>query len=178
MNINQPRPTSRDKVDFFNKFFAGHAFLTLEQSNTDGSSILRNVGYYPQNSVYPGSFRDRSVFGEDSKTPYSVSLKMTVSGSEFQTVMHSLLEQQSHPYDLEDFNCVNSVALVMEKIGVHLPMNPSCIDIIFKGVNPGDLGQDIRDLDLKSFQAKNGNRKISKIENDNNVILPSPKRGC
>src|SRR5690606_27138233 len=101
INVNQPRPDSRDKVDPSNNFMAGHTFLTLVQDNPDGSKIIRNVGFYPKNSVYPGNYEDQSIFGEDSGTPFAVSLKITVTGQEMNTVVSSLIAQQSLSYDLE-----------------------------------------------------------------------------
>lgn len=177
VNVNQPRPNSRDKVDPSNDFQAGHTFLSLEQVNSDGSKIVRNVGFYPQNSVYPGKFEDQSIFGEDSDSPFSVSLKIGVSGQELNTVLNSLISQQSTSYDLEIFNCVSSVATALNKIDVHLPMTSSGIEYLFKGVNPGDLGQDIRNLDLNKFQAKNGNRKVDRKTSDKNDIKPLKKNG-
>src|SRR5690606_18966121 len=48
VNVNQPRPNSRDKVDHSNDFMVGHAFLSLEQTRANGTVITRNIGYYPE----------------------------------------------------------------------------------------------------------------------------------
>ena len=177
VNVNQPRPNSRDKVDPSNNFAAGHTFFSLEQVNSDGSKIIRNIGFYPKNSVYPGNFEDASIFGDDSDTPFSVSLKVTVTAAEMITVLNSMKEQQSVPYNLENSNCVSSVTSSLEKINIHLPMTSSGIEYLFKGVNPGDLGQDIRNLDLNQFQAKNGNRKVVRSTSEKNNYQPSQKKG-
>ena len=66
VNVNQADPNTRDKIDPAADFIVGHTFLSLEQTNTDGSQIIRNVGFYPNGSVYPGNSIDQSIFGEDS----------------------------------------------------------------------------------------------------------------
>ena len=177
INVNQPRPNSRDKIDISQDFMVGHTYLTLQQKNSDGTKIVRNVGLYPQSIVYPGSQQDVSIFGEDSNTPFSASLNISVSGSEMNTVINSLLNQQSRKYDLSNFNCVNSSALALGSIGIYLPLTISGIDFLYQGVNPGDLGQDIRNLDLKGFSENNGNRKMEKTESNKNDMKPPQKSG-
>ena len=71
------------------------------------------MGYYPQGSVWPGNSKDQAIFGEDSKTNYCVSLKISLSGDELQTVINNLIKQQSSDYDLNNFNCVNSAAAAL-----------------------------------------------------------------
>ena len=177
INVNQPRPDSRDKVDPSNNFMAGHTFLTLEQNNPDGTKVIRNIGFYPENSVYPGNFEDESIFGEDSETPFAVSLKMTVTGQEMNTVVNSLIAQQSLSYNLENSNCVSSVISSLQKINIQLPTTSSGIENLFKGVNPGDFGQDIRNLDLDKFGKDNGNRKVERKTSKKNDLQPSGKKG-
>ena len=177
VNVNQPRPNSRDKVDPFNDFMVGHAFLSLEQTKADGSVIIRNIGYYPETSVYPGKYTDQSVFGEDSETPISVSLNISVSGDEMSTIINSLISQQSVFYDLENANCASSIISTLDKINIQMPSTSSGIYNLFKGLNPGDLGQDIRNLDVNKFGKDNGNRKVVKRTSEKNDLKPTPKKG-
>lgn len=177
VRINQPRPNSSDKVNLAADYIVGHTYLSLEQVNIDGSKVSRNVGFYPESSVYPGSTSDVSVFGEDSNTPFAVSLNIAVTGTELNTVINTLLNQQSKPYELNNFNCVNSAGSALVSIGINLPLNSSGITNLFKGSSPGELGQDIRNLDLNSFISKNGNRMVSREMKDKNELKPSPKEG-
>ena len=41
VNINQPDPGTREIVNPLSAFPVGHTFLTLEQHNADGTSIIR-----------------------------------------------------------------------------------------------------------------------------------------
>jgi hypothetical protein len=70
-------------VNPLSPFPVGHTFLTLEQHNADGTSIIRTVGFYPKNSVKPGNEKDQSIFGNDSYKPYDVSLNFTVTSPQF-----------------------------------------------------------------------------------------------
>src|SRR5690606_37664184 len=117
-----------------NEFIAGHTFLSLEQLKSDGTTIVRNVGFYPKNSVYPGKFEDVSIFGDDSDTHFSVSLKMAVTGKEMIIVLNSLKAQQLLAYDIESENCVSAVSSSLKKININLPMTVSGIESIYKGV--------------------------------------------
>lgn len=177
VNVNQADPNTRDKIDPTADFIVGHTFLSLEQTNIDGSKIVRNVGFYPSGSVYPGNPNDKSIFGEDSNTPYSVSLKISVSGAELNTVINTLLNQQSSNYELNNFNCVNSTAAALASIKVNLPLSKSGDQTFFSGNNPGDLGQDIRNLNLNSFSQNNGNRNIVRTVSNSNDQKPKTKAG-
>jgi hypothetical protein len=177
VNVNQADPNTRDKIDPTADFIVGHTFLSLEQINTDGSQIIRNVGFYPNGSVYPGNSTAQSIFGEDSNTPYAVSLKISVTGGELNTVINTLLNQQSSKYELNNFNCVNSAASALAAIKVNLPLSKSGNQTFFSGNNPGDLGQDIRNLDLNAFSQNNGNRNVYRTVSNSNDQKAIPKKG-
>lgn len=177
VNINEPSPGTRDVFSPFSSFQAGHTFLTLEQHNTDGSSIIRNIGFYPKYSAKPGDPLDVAVFGEDSNTPFDVSLKISVSGSDFVTVIRNL-QNQTMVYDLNNFNCTNSAMSALKSININLPSTKS-VSALFSGNNPGDLGEDIRNMDLNNFSASNGSRKITRtVSNSNNQVAPKRNGGC
>jgi hypothetical protein len=177
VNINQPSPGTRDVFSAFSNFRAGHTFLTLEQHNSDGTSIIRNIGFYPKYAAKPGDPLDVAVFGEDSNTPFDVSLKISVSGSDFITVTRNL-ENQTMVYDLNNFNCTNSAISALKSINVNLPSTKSA-SALFSGNNPGDLGEDIRNMDLNNFSASNGNRKMTRtVSSSNNQAAPKRNGGC
>ncbi len=176
VNVNQPEPGTREVFDPSSTFPVGHTFLTLEQDNPDGSKIIRNLGFYPRNGVKPGSAVDQSTFGEDSQTPYDISLKINLSGSDFTKLINSLISQQSLNYDLNNFNCTNSPMNALGTIGIELPATKSN-SLLFNGYDPADLGEDIRGLNLDSFSADNGGRKISRTTSAGNTQKPSAKTG-
>ena len=177
VNVNQASPGTRDVFDPFSSFPAGHTFLTLEQYNTDGSSIIRNLGFYPKFTSKPGDPLTIATFGDDSNTPYDISIKISVSSSDFITVINNL-ESQPLIYDLNNFNCTNSAMDALNSININLPSTKSN-SALFSGNNPGDLGEDIRNLNLNNFSANNGNRKITRtVSNSNNQTAPKSSGGC
>jgi len=176
INVNQPIPGSRELYEPFATFPVGHTYLTLQQLNADGSTIVRNVGFYPKNSVKPGRATGLATFGDDSDTQFDVSLKITVSGSDFSTVVNTLTNQQSINYDLNKFNCTSSAISALGSINVNLP-NTNSGSILFNGTNPADLGEDIRAINLNEFSANNGGRKIVRIQSNDNINKPPPKIG-
>ena len=177
MNVNQPSPGTRDVFVPFSSFRAGHTFLTLEQHNADGSSIIRNIGFYPKYTSKPGDPLTVAIFGDDSNTPFDVSIKISVSGADLITVLHSL-EGQPLVYDLDNFNCTNSAMDALKSININLPSTKSN-SALFDGNNPGDLGEDIRSLNLNNFSANSGNRAMTRtVSNSNNQSAPPRSGGC
>lgn len=178
VNVNQPIPGSRDVFDPLKKFMVGHTFLTLQQTNPDGSSIVRNIGWYPKDMVKPGNETDDGTFADDSETPFDISLKISVSGNDFLTVISSLIAEEKLQFNLDNFNCTNSALTAFLSIGVHLPDTKSNV-ILFSGNNPADLGEDIKNLDLNKFKAENGNRQVVRTQaSDNTQKPPAKKGGC
>ncbi len=178
VNINQPVPGSREIFEPLANFPVGHTYLTLQQNNADGSSIIRNIGFYPKNIVKPGSSTDVATFGEDSNTPFDVSLRISVSGSDFNTVVNNLVGQQRLMYDLDNFNCANSAIGALQSININLPDTKSN-NVLFSGSNPADLGEDIKNLNLDKFSADNGGRKVVRTQSsDNSQKPPAKKGGC
>jgi hypothetical protein len=176
VNVNEPDPGTREVVDPFSSFPVGHTFLTLEQDNADGTSIIRTVGFYPKNSVKPGSEKDQSIFGNDSNTPFDVSLNFTVSADQLNKVASTLENQQALQYDLDNFNCTNSAMDALKAININLPDTKSD-EPLFSGNDPGDLGEDIRGLNLNTFSSENGNIKVVRTVSNSNNQYPNPRTG-
>jgi hypothetical protein len=176
VNVNEPDPGTRDVVNPFSSFPVGHTYLTLEQHNADGTSIIRTVGFYPKNSVKPGRETDQSIFGNDSYTPYDVSLNFTVTGTQLSKVASTLVNQQAYQYDLDNFNCTNSAMDALKAININLPDTKSD-EPLFSGNDPGDLGEDIRSLNLNDFSAENGNVKAIRTVSNSNILYPKGRTG-
>ena len=66
----------------------------------------------------------------------------------------------------------------LKSININLPSTKST-SALFSGNNPGDLGEDIRNMDLNNFSANNGSRKITRtVSNSNNQTAPKRSGGC
>jgi hypothetical protein len=101
---------------------------------------------------------DVAIFGDDSNTPSSISLKINVSGSDFMSLINKV-KTQTMVFDLNNFNCTNFAIDALKSIHINLPSTKST-SALFSGNSPGDLGEDIRNIDLNNFSETNGSRKI------------------
>lgn len=178
INVNQPVPNSRDLGNMDSRYVVGHTYMTLEEGFSNGNSVIRNVGFYPVTGAKPGSSIDKSVFGDDSNTPFSVSLKISMSGNEFNTLLSTISSNQLQNFDLNNFNCTSSTIETFNSVNIHLPSTKSDAPL-YKGNNPADLGQDIRNMDLNKFSSENGGRKVIRNVSKNNAnnINPPAKAG-
>lgn len=176
VNVNQPEPNTREIFNVYSDNPVGHTFLTLTQHNADGSITIRNVGFYPKNYAKPGHDVDQSVFGDDSNTPFDASLEFTVSGTDFNTITNTLVNQQAINYNLNNFNCTNSAIDALKSININLPDTKS-MDLLFSGSDPADLGEDIKNLNLEDFKNANGNRDVKRKVTNNNDQLPPTRKG-
>ncbi len=64
---------------------------------------------------------------------------------------------------------MNSAAAALASIRVSLPLSKLEEQFLFSGNNPGNLGQDLRNLNLDTYSQNNGNRRmIRTVSNSNN----------
>ncbi|MBE7169655.1 MAG: hypothetical protein INR73_03650 [Williamsia sp.] len=175
VNVNQPVPGSRELVNLNANHNAGHAFLTLSEQ-TDGNSIIRNVGFYPLHSAKSVNGNDQSIFGDDSKTSSSVSLKLSVSATEFNNLQTVIYDLVKYNYDLNDNNCTTVIIDALNKINIHLPSTIGD-NLLFKGNDPADLGEDLRLLNLNLFSNQNGGRHVVRNVSNKNSLYPPNKTG-
>lgn len=174
VNVNQPEPNTNSLINFANNYNAGHAYLTLQENLSNGDIIIRNIGFYPMHSAKPGSENDQSIFGDDTETVYSVSMKIPMSHNEFGNLLANIKNDQSREYNLESYNCTTVIISAFNSINVHLPATTR-ESFKFDGYNPADLGQDIRKLSLDKFSVENGSKQIVRTVSKKNDQLP-PKR--
>lgn len=172
VNVNQPTPNSRDVMNLTANRKVGHTFVTLEQRNPNGTVFTRNVGWYPESSAKPADGLTNGVYQDDSATPFAVGLTVVVTAQEFNKVVEYLLGVNQ--YSVSDANCTNIAVNAFGKANVKLPQtigyvytqtnnyvtSPSGKAIVFQGVNPADLGQDIRAMNATTFSQNNGGRMV------------------
>lgn len=162
ININQPEPNTREITNINADHMAGHTFLTLEQKNPDGSTTVRNLGWYPQGSVKPSDGTIAGQYQDDAGTAYCVSLSVAVSATEFNQVKNYLLTIKN--YNVQTANCTNIAINAFAKAGVALPQTQGVLygptnyyspstqkPVLFRGANPADLGQDIRGMNATTL---------------------------
>lgn len=162
--VAQPNPGSRDtwafrspgqSIEAGNPVLVGHTFIVLKEV-TPSKTIVRNVGLYPANFVAPTSPATQGVLGNDEQHEYNISLTVSLTSSEFTNVVNYISQgyNGSFTYDLNTNNCTTFAANAMSSAHVTLPRtfgtwtNGS-------GMNPGDMGEDIRALTLSPNMVRN-----------------------
>lgn len=143
----------------------GHTFIGIEQGG-----IERYLGFYPVSNAASLLGPQESSINDNSSSAYDVSITLSASSSQMNDVLDYVTNYRSQ-YDLNNYNCTDFGIGVAEKGGLTLPRTIGEYDaylIKFKGRNPVDLGQDIRQMSAPDKGS------INKNSGD----APSKKGGC
>jgi hypothetical protein len=133
---------------------AGHAFLILSQWDMVGR-ITRNVGFYPKTPVSPFSPATQGQLSNDDEHEYDISLTIEMDNSKFFTLLDFISHgnDPGYNYDLNSNNCSSFAIRAIRSTGINLPFNPGTWPN-GGGFNPGDLGEDIRTMNLQPGMTK------------------------
>ncbi|MFA9372014.1 MAG: hypothetical protein ACERIH_09925 [Labilibaculum antarcticum] len=136
----------------------GHTFVGLTQG--DNTVIL---GFYPKNGAKPTMELDFSILGNDSDTAYDVSITKEITTGQVNAILY-YIENYPKKYQLSIFNCTDFGINVAKFGGLNLP-DTSSKWLGGEGSNPGNLGQDIRNMQLPNGVNRNLNGGISPSNN-------------
>lgn len=165
--VSQPAPGTRDAwapttggpsgstaVD--NPVNAGHTFLVLSEIFSD-HSVVRNVGFYPQTLVYPGSPSAQGQLNNDANHTYNISLTVTVDNGQFFNILNYIDQGNNlgFMYNLSTNNCTSFDLHALEAGSITLPATVGSWTGGGYGYDPGDLGEDIRSMQLSSNMTRN-----------------------
>jgi len=156
--VAQPVPGTREPWGFTRTMpggsadlvSAGHTFLILSQWDMAGR-ITRNVGFYPKTGASPISPLDQGQLNNDEVHGYNISLTIEMDNSKF----FAMLDYISHGndpgfnYDLNSNNCSSFAIRALRSAGINLPFTTGTWPN-GGGFNPGDLGEDIRNMTLQA----------------------------
>ena len=141
--------------------FVGHTFISLKQVSGN-ETISRNAGYYPATSVTPTSPITSGDLNNDQHRRYDVSLTVDVAYDQFSRIINYINSGVRY-YNLNTFNCTTFALDALSKGGINLPRTegswPSG-----GGLNPGDLGEDIRSMKLSSNMTRSTTTSAHKNE--------------
>lgn len=153
--VDQPDPGTREPWTFTdggssgtsangNPINAGHTFLILTESYP-GTTITRNIGFYPSTSVSPVSPSSPGVFNDDDNHQYNISGSFTVDNAQFFTVLNYITAENTPGflYNLNTNNCTTFAINAVAQAGINLPRTMGTWTD-GAGDDPGDLGEDIR----------------------------------
>ena len=123
----------------------GHTFIGLEQNG-----IIRSLGFYPDKGGAANLYSNQdSEIHDNSGSLYHVSITVDISASQLSNII-TYTENYPEKYDLNNYNCSDFGIGVAASGGLSLPSTVGTYGIFFEGRNPGDLGEDMRELTLPS----------------------------
>lgn len=165
--VDQPVPGSRTPWTFTsvgtssttavgNPFNTGHTFLVLAETFSD-HSVVRNVGFYPQTIVTPLTPGAQGQLNDDEGHDYNISLTISVDNGQFFNILNyvGLGNNPGLMYNLNNDNCTTFDLSALAAAGINLPSTKSSWLGDGYGNDPGDLGEDIRNMSLAPNMVRN-----------------------
>jgi hypothetical protein len=133
-----------------NPIDVGHTFLVFSESY-GGTKIIRNVGFYPRTSVDPWYPSDQGQLNDNEGSNYNISLTISATNAQFFNMLN-YVSQGNNPgysYNLNTNNCTTFALNTLQAGDINLSSQTGSW---FKGsgLNPGDLGEDVRNMPLLS----------------------------
>jgi hypothetical protein len=133
----------------------GHTFLIFTQQTGSGI-ITRNIGFYPKTNVNPISPSAQGILNNNAGDQYDISLTVSVTNSQFFNMLNYVSQGNNagFNYDLNTNNCTTFALNTLSAGNINLPRT---IGSWWEGTgnDPGDLGEDIRSLNLSPGMTRN-----------------------
>jgi hypothetical protein len=145
--VDQPKNNSPDtySVNVFEGVNVGHTFISIQQGGN-----IKSFGFYPDGGVRPLSNPSADpILKNDSGHKYNVKIEVNASGSQISAVLNAAKSYGQTGYNLNSYNCTDFGMAISAAAGISLPdTNGSWPG--GGGSNPGNLGQDIRNMQPNS----------------------------
>lgn len=150
--IDQPINGSGSSFNPANPSDVGHTFLIIKQECSDGSSVTRSLGFYPNASVVtPFNPTKPGILGNDENHNYNAQVTIQTNGTALMDLLAIIISSvannppHSPIYDLNTHNCTNWAVNVLGAWGTQVPTTGSEWPFSKgKGLNPGKIGEDIK----------------------------------
>ena len=150
--IDQPINGSGSSFNPVNPADVGHTFLIIKQECSDGSSVTRSLGFYPNASVVtPFNPTKPGILGNDENHNYNAQVTIQTNGTALMDLLAIIISSMANNpphspiYDLNTHNCTNWAVNVLSAWGVPVPTTGSEWPFSKgKGLNPGKIGEDIK----------------------------------
>lgn len=126
----------------------GHTFISITQNG-----ITRTFGFYPisEKAIFDAG---PSIFGDNSQTPYSVSISTQLSPASLNSLLTYIYSKDNATYNLGVYNCTDFGIEAAGVAGLTLPRTYGSWGL-GGGRTPGTLGQDMRTLSLPAGTTRN-----------------------
>ncbi|KAB1231474.1 RHS repeat-associated core domain-containing protein [Chryseobacterium viscerum] len=169
IHVDQPGDGGdRDVYQILPKRDSGHAFVTLNRKNTDGTTDSKSFGFYPYPpSVNPLASSASGKIKDNAGHEDEVVQTRSISEKNFNDILDFVDSKKNTTYDLNTNNCADFVINVAAAGGIKLPKTKSSYQG-FNGHNPGDLGEDLREQNnnIRKGKTPEGNSKPQKNKNN------------
>lgn len=147
--VEQPRPGTRD-VNGPNQ--VGHTFIGIQQNGTS-----RFIGYYPDSPMASLIGSQDGELHSNENSNFNVSISISIGANQLASVI-TYINNYPQTYNLNKFNCTDFAIEVANRGGLNLPETIGTYNYgigTFSGHNPGDLGEDIRNMTLPTNATRN-----------------------
>lgn len=138
----------------------GHTFISIKQSG-----IRRVLGFYPLNEVSLNDPSTTGSFVNDSAHEFDVSISFNINSVQLTNLVNYIKQNANTTYDLNTYNCTDFGMISSEQVGVTLPSAFGTWGVTGVGSgggdNPGQLGQNIRNMPNRDGVTKNTSGGIS-----------------
>lgn len=151
--VKQPVPGS---PDVYSASDVGHTFLVFTQTLPNGTTIQRNVGFYPTGLVTPFNKSKDGEYDNDEYSEFNVGVEISVSSANFIKMINAI-EASPPGYNLNSANCTTWALGLLDKGGVNLssqvPISTASFLGLpaFNGYCPGGLGQTLLNMPLPNL---------------------------
>jgi hypothetical protein len=133
----------------------GHSFIVFSET-TGSNTITRNLGWYPSSSITPFTPKSTGNLNDDEQHNYNISLTISLTNSQFFNMLTFVQQNSADIYDLNSFNCVSFVLKTLLAGNVSLTSATGSWPG-GSGNDPGDLGEDIRIMNILPGMTRNIN---------------------
>jgi hypothetical protein len=131
----------------------GHTFFSIKQG-----TIRRVLGFYPSASVNLGNPATIGVCKNDSAHEFDTSLSLNINASQLNNILNYIKLKASTTYNLNAFNCTDFGMRAISLAGMTIPSAYGTWGApgvgSGAGDNPGQLGQNIRNIPVSSSVVK------------------------
>ncbi len=145
--VDQPAPNSNASHVGTD---VGHTFISIRQGG-----IRRVLGFNVTESLYPPITKScPGSFTNDSGHQFDVSISLNINSTQLTNLINYTLANSTATYNLDTFNCTDFGMNAIKLTGITLPTAYGTYQTDVSGIvvqvgagdNPGQLGQNIRNL--------------------------------
>jgi hypothetical protein len=150
--VDQPLNGSRETYSSVGNgdpgFTVGHAFLVF-QENQGGVVTRRAMGLYPSTNVTPFNPVSQGNMNDDEGHSFDIALSVSLGGQQFMDILNFCANGNNINYDMNSNNCVTWALSSLSTGGINIATKTGRWPF-GSGDDPGDLGEDIRAMQLSS----------------------------